>query len=253
MGQLDGQVALVTGAASGIGRAIATLFVAEGARVVMVDRNAPALTDAATHLDAPERVRAVVADVRSVADMEAAVARAVDEFGGVDVVVANAGIPSVRRIEDLTLDEFDEVIAVNLRGVFVTVKAAVPALRARGGGRIVTLGSEMGIVAVPESPAYNASKGGVMMLTRSLALDLIRYDIRVNALCPGITQTPLLEAEVTEADDPVAAAEAQRTWAPIGRVADPAEIAQGALFLASNASSFAVGSSLVLDGGYTIR
>jgi NAD(P)-dependent dehydrogenase (short-subunit alcohol dehydrogenase family) len=117
----------------------------------------------------------------------------------------------------------------------------------------VTLGSEMGIVAVPESPAYNASKGAVIMFTKSIAVDLIRHNIRVNSLCPGITRTPLLQAEVDNSIDPAKTAAEQASWAPIMRVADPAEIAQGALFLASDASSFAVGSCLVLDGGFTAR
>jgi len=111
----------------------------------------------------------------------------------------------------------------------------------------------MGIVAVPESPAYNASKGGVIMLTRSLAIDLIRDNIRVNALCPGITRTPLLQAEVDNSLDPEKTAAEQAAWAPIMRVADPSEIAHGALFLASDDSSFAVGSCLVLDGGFTAK
>ena len=124
-------------------------------------------------------------------------------------------------------------------------------MQAAGSGVIITLGSEMGIVAVPESPAYNASKGAVIMFTKSIAQNLIQYGIRVNSLCPGITRTPLLQAEVDNSIDPAKTAAAQASWAPIRRVADPREIAQGALFLASDASSFAVGSCLVLDGGYT--
>jgi NAD(P)-dependent dehydrogenase (short-subunit alcohol dehydrogenase family) len=122
-----------------------------------------------------------------------------------------------------------------------------------GGGTIVTLGSEMGMVAVPESPAYNASKGAVIMFTKSLALDLIKDNIRVNCLCPGITRTPLLQAEIDNSLNPGATAAAQAAWAPIMRTAEPREIAYGALFLASDESSFAVGSCLVLDGGATAR
>jgi NAD(P)-dependent dehydrogenase (short-subunit alcohol dehydrogenase family) len=131
-------------------------------------------------------------------------------------------------------------------------KAAVPAMKDRGGS-IITLGSEMGIVAVPESPAYNASKGAVIMFTKGIALDLIRYNIRVNALCPGITRTPLLQAEVDNSVDPAKTAREQAAWAPIALIADPREIAAGAVFLASNESSFAVGSCLVLDGGFTAK
>jgi NAD(P)-dependent dehydrogenase (short-subunit alcohol dehydrogenase family) len=155
--------------------------------------------------------------------------------------------------EQLTEAEWDNVLDTNVKGMFTVIKHAIPPMKAAGGGKIVTLGSEMGIVAVPESPAYNASKGAVIMFTRSIALDLIRYNIRVNALCPGITRTPLLQQEVDLSPDPAATAAAQAEWAPILRVADPIEIAKGALFLASDASSFAVGSCLVLDGGFTIR
>jgi NAD(P)-dependent dehydrogenase (short-subunit alcohol dehydrogenase family) len=181
--------------------------------------------------------------------IDATVAR----FGTLDVLVCNAGITSVAPIELLTEDEWDRVLATNVKGMFTLVKHAVPILRRGGGGTIITLGSEMGIVAVPESPAYNASKGAVIMFTKSIALDLIRHNIRVNCLCPGITRTPLLQAEVDNAVDPEAAAAAQARWAPIMRIADPKEIAAGAVFLASDASSFAVGSCLVLDGGATAR
>jgi NAD(P)-dependent dehydrogenase (short-subunit alcohol dehydrogenase family) len=145
------------------------------------------------------------------------------------------------------------VLGTNVKGMFTLVKHAIAPMIARGGGKIVTLGSEMGFVAVPESPAYNASKGAVIMFTKSIAIDLIRHNIRVNALCPGITRTPLLQSEIDNSLNPAATAAAQATWAPIMRTADPREIAQGALFLASDDSSFAVGSCLVLDGGYTAK
>src|ERR1019366_1302378 len=149
-------------------------------------------------------------------------------------------------IEQLEEDEWDAVLTTNVKGMYTLVKAVIPFMKAQGGGKIVTLGSEMGIVAVPESPAYNASKGAVIMFTKSIAIDLIRYNIRVNSLCPGITQTPLLQAEVDNSINPAATAAAQAVWAPVMRVADPREIAQGALFLASDESSFAVASCLVL-------
>src|SRR6202021_3420930 len=170
------------------------------------------------------------------------VAETVGTFGGIDVLVCNAGITSVMPIEQLTEEEWDAVLTTNVKGMFTLVKHAVPHMISQGGGRIVTLGSEMGIVAVPESPAYNASKGAVIMFTKSIAVDLIRHNIRVNSLCPGITRTPLLQAEVDNSLDPKATAAAQASWAPILRVADAREIAHGALFLATEDSSFAVGS-----------
>jgi NAD(P)-dependent dehydrogenase (short-subunit alcohol dehydrogenase family) len=255
MGKLTGRSALVSGGASGIGKAIARLFLEEGASVAIADINADGLEAAVKDLSdaGAGKVLGIGGDVRSMADAGRMVAETVATFGAIDVLVCNAGITSVAPIEQLTEEEWDAVLTTNVKGMFTLVKHAVPHMISQGGGNIVTLGSEMGIVAVPESPAYNASKGAVIMFTKSIAVDLIRHNIRVNSLCPGITRTPLLQAEVDNSIDPEKTAAEQASWAPIMRVADPAEIAQGALFLASDASSFAVGSCLVLDGGFTAR
>ncbi|MDA8319330.1 MAG: SDR family oxidoreductase, partial [Actinomycetota bacterium] len=248
-----GRKALVSGGASGIGKAIAQLFLTEGASVLISDINDEGLAKAVAELSEYGTVAGVAGDVRSMADASRMVAETVSQFGGIDTLVCNAGITSVMPIQQLSEDEWDAVLGTNVKGMFTLVKSAVPEMIEGGGGTIVTLGSEMGIVAVPESPAYNASKGAVIMFTKSIAIDLIKHNIRVNALCPGITRTPLLQAEVDNSIDPAKTAAEQAAWAPILRVADPAEIAQGALFLASDASSFAVGSCLVLDGGFTAR
>lgn len=253
MARLSGKNALVSGAASGIGKAIARLFLEEGAQLVASDINGDALEAAVAELSAFGAVVGVQGDVRSMADAGRMVDAAVQRFGGLDILVCNAGITSVMPIEQLSEAEWDAVLATNVKGMFTLVKQAIQPMIARGGGKIVTLGSEMGVVAVPESPAYNASKGAVIMFTKSIALDLIRHNIRVNSLCPGITRTPLLQAEIDNSLEPEKVAAAQASWAPILRVADPREIAQGALFLASDESSFAVGSCLVLDGGFTAR
>ncbi|MDA8103393.1 MAG: SDR family oxidoreductase [Nitrospiraceae bacterium] len=253
MTKLEGKSALVSGAASGIGKAIARLFLENGARVTVTDINEKLLDETVRELGEVGTVQGVAGDVRSMASGWEMVEAAVRAFGSIDVLVCNAGIPSVMPIEQLEEDEWDNVLATNVKGMYTLVKAAIPHMKAAGGGSIVTLGSEMGIVAVPESPAYNASKGAVIMFTKSIAIDLIRYNIRVNSLCPGITRTPLLQAEVDNSVDPARTAAEQATWAPIMRVADPSEIAMGALFLASDDSSFAVGSCLVLDGGYTAK
>ncbi len=253
MKRLKGKSAIVTGGASGIGRAIAALFVEEGARVVVGDIDDRALSTAvADPTLGGAGVAFVHADVRLVDGAQLLVNTAIERFGGLDVLVCNAGITSVMPIEGLNEDEWDRVLGTNVKGMYTMVKAAVPVMKDRGGS-IITLGSEMGIVAVPESPAYNASKGAVIMFTKAIALDLIRYGIRVNALCPGITRTPLLQAEVDNSLDPAKTAREQASWAPIARVADAREIAFGALFLASDESSFAVGSCLVLDGGFTAK
>jgi NAD(P)-dependent dehydrogenase (short-subunit alcohol dehydrogenase family) len=253
MARLSGKSAVVTGGASGIGKAITQLFLEEGAQVVIADINGALLEKTAKELAGLGPVSSIVADVRAMADAGRIVQQAVDRHGGLDILVCNAGITSVMPIEQLGEAEWDAVLATNVKGMFTMVKQAVPQMIRRGGGKIVTLGSEMGIVAVPESPAYNASKGAVIMFTKSIALDLIRHNIRVNSLCPGITRTPLLQAEIDNSLEPAKVAAAQAAWAPVNRVADPQEIAQGALFLASDESSFAVGSCLVLDGGFTAK
>ncbi len=253
MGRLSGKSAVVSGGASGIGKAIAQLFLEEGAKIVIADINGTLLEKTAKELAVHGPVLAVAGDVRAMADAGRIIQRAVDGHGGLDILVCNAGITSVMPIENLAETEWDAVLTTNVKGMYTLVKQAVPHMVARGGGKIVTLGSEMGIVAVPESPAYNASKGAVIMFTKSIALDLIRHNIRVNALCPGITRTPLLQAEIDNSLEPEKVAAAQASWAPINRVADPREIAYGALFLASDESSFAVGSCLVLDGGFTAK
>jgi NAD(P)-dependent dehydrogenase (short-subunit alcohol dehydrogenase family) len=253
MDKLTGRSALVSGGASGIGKAIAQLFLEEGASVAISDINGDGLDAAVKELSGYGTVMGINGDVRSMADAGRMVAATVETFGAIDVLVCNAGITSVMPIEQLTEEEWDAVLTTNVKGMFTLVKHAVPHMISQGGGSIVTLGSEMGIVAVPESPAYNASKGAVIMFTKSIAVDLIRHNIRVNSLCPGITRTPLLQAEVDNSIDPERTAAEQASWAPIMRVAEPREIAQGALFLASEASSFAVGSCLVLDGGFTAR
>ena len=253
MDKLAGRSALVSGGASGIGKAIAQLFLEEGASVAISDINGDGLDAAVKELSGYGTVLGIQGDVRSMADAGRMVAATVETFGAIDVLVCNAGITSVMPIEQLTEEEWDAVLTTNVKGMFTLVKHTVPHMIRQGGGNIVTLGSEMGIVAVPESPAYNASKGAIIMFTKSIAVDLIRHGIRVNSLCPGITRTPLLQAEVDNSIDPERTAAEQASWAPIMRVADPQEIAQGALFLASEASSFAVGSCLVLDGGFTAR
>jgi NAD(P)-dependent dehydrogenase (short-subunit alcohol dehydrogenase family) len=253
MGKLAGQVALISGGASGIGKAIAQVFLEEGARVVVSDIAKERLDEAVAELSTAGDITGIAGDVRSMADAGEMVRAATGRHGRLDILVCNAGITSVMPIQQLGEDEWDAVLTTNVKGMFTLVKQAVPGMIAQGGGKIITLGSEMGVVAVPESPAYNASKGAVIMFTKSIALDLIRHNIRVNSLCPGITRTPLLQAEVDNSLDPDKTAAEQASWAPIMRVADPVEIARGAVFLASDDSSFAVGSSLVLDGGFTAK
>ena len=251
----QGTSVLVSGGASGIGKATARLFLEQGASVTIADINEPLLAATASDLRKAGPLHAVACDVASAADGERIVAESIDAHGKLDVVVCAAGITSRSRLAELSEEEFDRVIAVNLKGMFTVIRAAVPRLREQGGGTIVTVGSEMGFVAdrTSPSPAYNASKGGVIMFTKAVALDLIKDNIRVNCLCPGITDTPLLEEEIRLSSDPEATRSEFSVWAPIGRMADPVEQARGVLFLASHDSSFAVGATLLLDGGFTAQ
>jgi NAD(P)-dependent dehydrogenase (short-subunit alcohol dehydrogenase family) len=253
MARLEGKTSLISGGASGIGKAIAQLFLEEGAEVVITDINGDALRQAVEELAQYGEVSGVAGDVRRMDDAGDMVSATVERLGRLDVLVCNAGITSVAPIELLEEEEWDRVLTTNVKGMYTLVKHAVPLMKEQGHGAIVTLGSEMGVVAVPESPAYNASKGAVIMFTKSLALDLIRYGIRVNSLCPGITRTPLLQAEIDNSVDPAKTAADQATWAPIMRVAEPREVAHGALWLASDDSSFVVGSCLLVDGGFTAQ
>jgi NAD(P)-dependent dehydrogenase (short-subunit alcohol dehydrogenase family) len=249
--KLKGKSAFITGGASGIGAATARLFLENGAEVTIADNNAERLRATGDELASLGEIHAVHGDVASMADAERMMSEAVGASGRLDVVVCAAGITSRSSIAELEEAEFDRVIAVNLKGMYTIIRAALPHLRHQGGGTIVTVGSEMGFVADPSAPVYNASKGAVIMFTKSLAVDLIKENIRVNCLCPGITQTALLEAEVSLSRDPDATRAEFAAWAPIARTADPREQAQGILFLASEDSSFAVGTTLLLDGGFT--
>lgn len=251
MRRLDGKAALITGGASGIGLATARLFLEEGAAVTIADIDADALKRAAGELEPLGPVHAVRGDVASMADGARMVEEAIHVHGNLDILFCNAGIPCRVPIDQLSEEKWDRVLAVNVKGMFTVIKAAVPHMKQRRSGSIVLTGSELSFVGDPETPAYSASKGAVLTLTRSLALDLARFDIRVNAICPGTTMTPLIEQELETAADPEALRRQLQTWGPLRRPADPVEQARGVLFLASDEASYAVGTALLLDGGYT--
>ena len=253
MGRLEGKVALITGAASGIGQACAELFAEEGARVVVEDINGePAERVAAAIRAAGHEAIAVQGDISVAADTMRMVETAVATWGRIDIVVNNAAVQKVvESIELLSEEDWDRVIDVNLMGGFLVSKAAIPHMKRQGGGVILFTGSEMGFIADPAIPVYVASKGGVHMLMKAMAISLIKHNIRVNAFCPGETNTPLLQGEIDNSPDPAATKAAYDAWAPIGRMAAPREQAYVALFLASDEASFVVGSTYVADGGFT--
>jgi NAD(P)-dependent dehydrogenase (short-subunit alcohol dehydrogenase family) len=253
MRRVEGKVTLVTGAGSGIGEACAKVFAEDGARVVVEDINGPAAERVVAELVAAGHdAIAVQGDVSVAADAERMVAAAVERWGRIDIVINNAAIQKVvPSIEELSEADWDHVIDVNLKGGFLVSKAAIPHMKASGGGVILFTGSEMGFIADPAIPVYVASKGGVHMLMKAMAVGLIKHNIRVNAFCPGETNTPLLQSEIDNSPDPAATKAAYDAWAPIGRMADPREQAYVALFLASDEASFVVGSTFVADGGFT--
>jgi 3-oxoacyl-[acyl-carrier protein] reductase len=250
MGALQGRVALITGAAAGFGEAIARRFVAEGAKVLVADLDGARAQDVASNLG--ESARAVRCDVSSRADVDAAVAACVDAFGGVDILVNNAGTTH-RNQSMLDVDEatFDRVFAVNVKSIFHTTQAVVPLMKARRSGCIVNIGSTAGIRPRPGLTWYNASKGAVNLLSKSMAAELGPDGIRVNAVCPVMSPTALIEQFLGVPDTPEARAKVV-AGIPLGRMSTPEDVAEATLYLASDAARFITGVELPVDGGRTI-
>jgi NAD(P)-dependent dehydrogenase (short-subunit alcohol dehydrogenase family) len=243
-GRLEGRSATVTGVGSGLGREIARVLAAEGAQVLGCDVN-----DAGGEatMEGIGWFRHV--DVSREREVEDLVADAVQRFGRLDVMVNNAAIQIEEELAETTEDQLDRILAVNLKGVFFGCKHAVRAMRASGGGSIVNIASILALVADGILAAYCAAKGGVLGITRATAVRYGRDGIRCNAICPGDIDTPLVAAYFATADDPAALRAEVEGEYPLGRIAQPAEIARGVVFLASDDSSFMSGQPLILDGG----
>lgn len=251
MGRLEGKVGVVTGAASGIGRAIAIALAGEGARVMAADVNEDGL--AQTAAAASGTLRTKRCDVSRSEDVKALVDETVGAFGGLHVLCNNAGISIPNRVTELSEADWDRTLAVNLKGVFLGCKYGIPAMLRSGGGSIINTGSVNSLVAEPYLSAYCASKGGVLMLTKEIALDFAREGIRCNCICPGWVDTPINtpHAEMMGGLDKVLASLPE--WQPIGRQGYPNEIGNVVVFLASDESSFMTGSAVVVDGGMTAK
>lgn len=239
---------MITGAGSGIGRKATLLFCEEGARVCAADVDLEAAQRTASEARAAFALRVDVSDAESVRSMFAETA---GRYGGIDVIYNNAGISAAddRSILETDANACDRVLAVNARGVFLGCKFGIPYLLERGGGSVINVASFVALVGAATSQiAYTASKGAVLSLSRELAVEFARRGIRVNALCPGPVETPLLQRIF--GDDP-AAFERRRVHLPMGRLAKPREIAHAALFLASDEASYVNGATFVVDGGLT--
>ena len=251
VGALEGKVALVTGAAMGIGRSSALVFAREGAAVVVadIDEEGGQATVAMIH-EAGGRAAFIRADVSVKAEVEAMVSYAVDTFGGLDCAHNNAGIAApMAPLADYPDDGWDRTIAIMLTGVYHCMKAEIPRLLERGGGAIVNTASGVGLVAYPHQAAYTASKHGVIGLTKVAALDYGNQGIRVNAICPGTARTPMVDAALRY--DPTIEAHLKALH-PIGRIAEASEIAEAAVWLCTPAASFVLGVALPVDGGYVV-
>ena len=250
-GSYAGKVAFVTGAGSGIGRAAALAFAREGASVVVADVSEQGNQDTARMIeDLGGRALAVTCDVTRTADVTAALDNAVNAFGHLDVAFNNAGVEqALTATADLTEEEWDRILAINLRGVFLCMKYEIPLMLTHGGGAIVNTSSGAGVRGFGGQAAYAAAKHGVVGLTKAAALDYAPSNIRVNAVCPGIIDTAMMQrfsGGTPEGRDRVIAQE------PVGRMGTPEEIAAAVVWLCSDAAAFVIGHALVIDGGQTV-
>jgi len=256
LNRLEGKVAIVTGSGSGIGKATAELFAEEGAAVVIAERNPQAGREVSDQITGSGgRALFVQTDVASETSVERMVAEVVRVFGSIHILVNNAAVFVLRGIE-ASPEEWRQILDVNVMGPALVAKHAVPEMRKTRGGAIVNLGSISSFIAQPHFLTYNTTKAAIANMTRCMALDLADDHIRVNAVCPGVVWSPIVERVTREAGMDRAAAEADPNWggaSVLKRMADTREIAQAILFLASDEASYITGENLMVDGGYTVR
>lgn len=250
--RLSGKTAVITGAASGIGRATALLFAREGARVVVSDINPSAGDMVVNEIknDGGEAIF-VPTDVTKSKDVARLMDVSEEKYESIDILFNNAGISHICPVTELEEEQWDKVLDTNLKSVFLGCKYVLPKMQKNGGGAIINCASILGHVGFPLTPAYNASKGGVVMLTKNVAIDYAAYNIRVNAVCPGYVITPLILDQVSNADNAEEITNRVTAQHIMGRLGLPEEIAPAVLFLASDDSRFITGSALMVDGGFT--
>lgn len=250
--KLKDKVSLITGAGSGIGRAISILFAKEGSFVVVNDIDEKSGDEVVNEINSNGREASFVkTDVSKFSECKMLLEKILEIYGKIDILVNNAGIGVVGTVVDTSEEDFDRIIAVNLKGTFLLSKVIIPEMIKSGKGVIVNIASVGGVVGLRDRAVYCASKGAIVSLTKCMALDHIHQGIRVNCICPGTTETPWIEQRLKESIDPVKAKEELRKRQPIGRLGTPEEISYSALYLAGDESSFVTGSSLVIDGGLT--
>jgi NAD(P)-dependent dehydrogenase (short-subunit alcohol dehydrogenase family) len=251
MGKLTGKVALVTGAGSGIGRAISIRFAREGASVAAASRTLESVEETA-QLAGGETL-ALQADVSDEASVGAMVEKTLARFGRIDILVNNAGIGTTKSILECEPEEWDRVFAVNVRGVYLSTRAVLPGMLAQGEGVIINIASALGLVGVPKRAAYCASKGAVITLTKQVATEYAGQGVRCNCICPGTVDSPWVGRLLDATGDPAGARQALEARHPLQRLATTDEIAAAALYLASADAAFMTGSALVMDGGQLAR
>ncbi|HXG36055.1 MAG TPA: glucose 1-dehydrogenase [Dehalococcoidia bacterium] len=250
MGRLEGKVAVITGAASGIGRASAILFAAEGAKVIAADWDEEKGRQVEQEIkESGGSAQFIKVDVSKPEDVQRMINLAEETYGRLDVVFNNAGVEGQQALTaDCSLENWERVININLKGVFLGMKYAIPVMLKNGGGSIINTASVAGLVGFVSIPAYCASKGGVIQLTRTAALEYAKQGIRVNAICPGVIATPMVERFAEQLGE--AGRQGLEAMEPVGRMGKPEEVAEVAVFLASDESSFCTGAPFIVDGGF---
>jgi meso-butanediol dehydrogenase/(S,S)-butanediol dehydrogenase/diacetyl reductase len=254
MGRLEGKVSLITGAGSGIGQAMAVLFAREGSKVAVADISAEGGRETVRRIrDEGGEAEFFQVDVSSAEQVRRMVDAVIARFGRIDILCNNAGIGVAATVVDTTEEDWDRVINVDLKGVFLGCKYVIPHMLRQGGGVIVNTASVAGMVGVLNRAAYCAAKAGVIGLTKSIAVDFVTKGIRANCVCPGTVETPWIDKILAQQPDPVAERQRMIERQPMGRMGKPEEIAAAALYLASDEAAFVTGTELVIDGGLTAR